>query len=233
MRHGSIYIATNKHTGDQYVGQTRKLIQKRWASHWRTATCSKSRKAKFQKALLEFGQNAFNVKEVFVAFDSEALNAAEILLIADIQPAYNSSKGGKGLRPVVVSEETRRKRSEASKARWANPEWKAKTVAALKNSNTTEAAKTRGKELAKSRIGTVASEETKLKIAEAGKIRNALLVDVNSQKTRMIHEKCSAGANVAETCALHGLSKQAFYRHAKRLGLALFGQKLRRHYSDL
>lgn len=195
--------------------------------------CSKSRKAKFQKALLEFGRDAFDVKEVFVAFDSDALNAAEILLISDIQPAYNSSKGGKGLRPVVVSDETKRKRSEAAKTRWANPEWKAKTVAALKSSHSTEAAKARGRRLAESRVGVVVSEKTKLKITEAGKLRNALLVDANSQKTLMIHEKCKAGANVEETCMLYGMSKQSFYRHAKRLSLPLFGQKSRRHYSEL
>jgi group I intron endonuclease len=144
MRHGSIYIATNKHTGDQYVGQTRKSVQKRWDSHWRTAICSTSRKAKFQEALLEFGKDAFDVKEVFVAFDSDALNAAEISLIADTQPSYNASRGGRGLRPVVVSEETKRKRSEAAKLRWANPEWKAKTVESIKLAAQTPEAVARG-----------------------------------------------------------------------------------------
>ena len=147
MRHGSVYIATNKHTGDQYVGQTRKPVQKRWDSHWRTAICATSRKAKFQNALLEFGQNAFVVDEVFVAFDAEALNFAEISVIADLQPAYNSSRGGKGLRPIVVSADTKAKRSEAAKARWANPEWKAKTVSALQAAAQTPEAIARGKAL--------------------------------------------------------------------------------------
>jgi group I intron endonuclease len=147
MRHGSVYIATNKHTGDQYVGQTRKSVQKRWDSHWRTATCSTSRKAKFQAALLEFGKDAFYVREVFVAFDSDALNAAEISLIADIQPAYNASRGGRGLRPVVVSEETKRKRSEAAKLRWSNPEWRAKTVESIKLAAQTPEAVARGRAL--------------------------------------------------------------------------------------
>lgn len=147
MRHGSIYVATNKHTGDQYIGQTIKTVQKRWDSHWRTATCNKSRKAKFQAAILEFGKDAFDVREVFVAFDADALNAAEISLIADIQPAYNSSRGGRGLRPVIVSEETKRKRSEAAKLRWSNPEWKAKTVKSIKLAAQTPEAVARGKAL--------------------------------------------------------------------------------------
>lgn len=233
MRHGSVYIATNKHTGDQYVGQTRKSVQKRWDSHWRTATCSTSRKAKFQAVLLEFGKDAFDVKEVFVAFDSDALNAAEISLIADIQPIYNSSRGGRGLRPVAVSEETKRKRSEAAKLRWSNPEWRAKTVVALKSGHNTDAARDRGKKLAALRSGVKASEETKLRISVAGKMRNAPLVTANSEKARIIHKECSAGANVAATCFLYGMSKQVFYRHVKRLQLPLFGQKLRRHCSDL
>jgi group I intron endonuclease len=105
MRHGSIYVATNKHTGEQYVGQTRQLVQKRWDAHWRTATCSKARKAKFQTALLAAGKDAFVVDELFVAFDAAALNSAEILLIAELKPSYNASRGGKGLRPILVSEE--------------------------------------------------------------------------------------------------------------------------------
>jgi group I intron endonuclease len=147
MRHGSIYIATNKHTGDQYVGQTRKPVEKRWDSHWRTAICATSRKAKFQNAIIEFGKDAFEVYEVFVAFDAEALNFAEIAVIADLTPAYNSSRGGKGLRPITVSDATKLKRSEAAKARWANPEWKAKTVQALQAAAQTPEASARGKAL--------------------------------------------------------------------------------------
>jgi group I intron endonuclease len=148
MRHGSIYLATNTHTGEQYVGQTRQLVQKRWDAHWRTAVCATSRKAKFQGALTAFGRDAFQVAEVFIAFDADALNAAEIALIAELQPAYNATRGGKGLRPITVSEETRRKRSDAAKARWANPQWKAKTVVSIQRAAQTLEAKDRGRSIA-------------------------------------------------------------------------------------
>jgi group I intron endonuclease len=148
MRHGSIYLATNTHTGEQYVGQTRQLVQKRWDAHWRTAVCSTSRKAKFQEALSTFGQDAFQVAEVFVAFDADALNAAEIALIAELQPAYNATRGGKGLRPITVSEETKRKRSDAAKARWSNPQWRAKTVVSIQRASQTPEAKDRGRAVA-------------------------------------------------------------------------------------
>jgi group I intron endonuclease len=145
MRHGSIYLVTNTHTGEQYVGQTRQWVQKRWDAHWRTAVCETSRKAKFQGALAAFGRDAFQVAEVFIAFDADALNAAEIALIAELQPAYNATRGGKGLRPITISEETKRKRSEAAKARWANPQWKAKTVASIQRATQTPEAKDRGR----------------------------------------------------------------------------------------
>ena len=147
-RYGSIYVATNKHTGEQYVGQTRQSVQKRWAAHWRTAICSASRKAKFQIALTKFGQDVFDVNEMFVAFDAESLNQAEISLIAELQPAYNASKGGKGLRPVAVTEETKRKRSEAAKLRWANPDWRAKTIQSIQRAGQTPEAVERGKKIA-------------------------------------------------------------------------------------
>jgi len=145
MRHGSIYIATNKHTGEQYVGQTRQLVQKRWDAHWKTAVCPTARKAKFQHALLEFGQGAFLVQEVFVAFDEQTLNNTEICFISELNPVYNATRGGKGLRPIVVTEDIKRKRSEAAKARWANAEWRARTVESIKQVGQTDAARARGK----------------------------------------------------------------------------------------
>jgi group I intron endonuclease len=149
MRYGSIYVATNKHTGDQYVGQTRQSVAKRWAAHWRTAVCSTSRKAKFQDALVTHGRDAFEVSEVFMAFDAAALNAAEITFIAELKPVYNATRGGRGLRPIVVTDAVRRARSIATKARWENPEWRQKAVLAIQAASRTPEATERGKRLAK------------------------------------------------------------------------------------
>ena len=226
MRHGSIYVATNKHTGEQYVGQTRQLVQKRWDAHWRTATCSKARKAKFQTALLAAGKDAFVVDELFVAFDADALNNAEISLIAELKPAYNASRGGKGLRPIIVSEETKAKRSKDAKARWANPEWKAKTVISIKLAvQNSDKVGEQARRMAFAHIGTKASTETKARMSAAHKERNTQLVLENTEKTRMIYAEHVAGAKIGVTCEAYGLSRQAFYRHIKQLRLPLFGQK--------
>ena len=185
MRYGSIYIATNKHTGEQYVGQTRQPVQKRWAAHWRTAICIAARKAKFQNALLEFGCEAFEVEEVFTAFDAEELNRAEIAMIAELQPSYNASKGGMGLRPVEVTETTKRKRSEAAKARWANPEWKAKTVQSIQRAGKTPEAVERGKKIAV--------------IGSAARLKSVICVELNTafvSITEAAHQLGLSGSGV-------------------------------------
>lgn len=129
------------------MGQTRQNVQKRWAAHWRTATCSRARKAKFQHALVAFGKEAFKVEEVFTAFDATTLNRAEIAVIAELSPVYNSTAGGSGTRAAKVSEATKKARSEAAKKRWANAEWRAKTVDAIKLAAQTPEALERHKKL--------------------------------------------------------------------------------------
>lgn len=233
QRFGSIYVVTNTATQEQYVGLTRKTIQKRWDAHKRTAKCKKSKHYKLHAAIQAHGDSAFVVQELFVAFDDVALCKAEIQFIADYSPAYNSSLGGSGFKLKEFTKEYCKQRSEAAKARWANPEWRAKTIESLKNSHNTESAREQARKLAAMRIGTKASEETKARISQAGKSHNEHLVAINSKKTFMIHAECSQGANVAATCQSYGVSKQAFYRYAKRLNLPLFGKKSRRHYSDL
>lgn len=128
QRVGSIYTVTNQHTGEQYVGQTLRSVKKRWDAHWRTAICAKARKAKFQNAILAFGKEAFVVEEVYVAFDEDALNVAEMKFISELHPSYNATAGGKGMRKAVISDATKKLRADAARLRWSNPEWKAKTL---------------------------------------------------------------------------------------------------------
>ena len=140
---GSIYVVTNTVTCEQYVGLTRKTVQKRWDAHKRTARCQKSKHYKLHIALQQHGDDVFEVRELFVAFDKSALCEAEIQFIAEYLPAYNSSLGGAGLRPKAFTDKYRKARSDAAKARWANPEWKAKTVLAIKAGHNNETARNR------------------------------------------------------------------------------------------
>ena len=154
-RVGSIYVITNTVTNEQYVGLTRQKVKRRWAAHRATAYCDKAKHYKLHEAINNYGFKVFCVEEIFVAFDKEYLAEAEIYFISEYQPAYNISRGGVGFRPSIVSSELKQKRSEDAKKRWADPEWKAKTVASIKKSAQTEEAKQRGFNLKKYQGGKI------------------------------------------------------------------------------
>lgn len=128
MRYGSIYLLTNQHTGQQYVGQTIKSVKRRWASH---RIAAKKPKFAVSYNIAKYGPEAFKVEELYVAFDREELNAAEKAIIADMTPALNLTRGGAG-HPVPMSEERKKKLTQLIKSLWADPEWRAQTVAKLK-----------------------------------------------------------------------------------------------------
>lgn len=131
MNYGVVYVATNNVTGEQYVGQTRQKFKMRVKAH---EVSAKNPQFNFHKAINKFGFAAFYFEEVFYAFDKPALDYAEKQIICYLNPAYNMTKGGSGM-PGPVNTETRVKRSEDAKRRWADPEWKAKTVASIKQAS--------------------------------------------------------------------------------------------------
>lgn len=128
MRYGSIYLLTNQHTKEQYVGQTIKSVDRRWYAH-----CISAKSPKFLIAhnIASHGKAAFDVQEIFVAFSKQHLNWAEQLFIAALKPTLNKTRGGAGS-PRKLSAKECLARSEASKRRWADPEWRAKAVESLK-----------------------------------------------------------------------------------------------------
>lgn len=77
------------------------------------------------------GKAAFDVQEIFVAFSKQDLNWAEQLFIAALRPTLNKTKGGAGS-PRKLSAKECLARSEVSKRKWADPEWRAQMVEKLK-----------------------------------------------------------------------------------------------------
>ncbi len=128
MRYGSIYLLTNQHTKEQYVGQTIKSVDRRWYAH-----CISAKIPKFPIAhnIALHGKDVFDVRELFVAFSKPDLDWAEQAFIATFKPTLNKTRGGAGS-PRKLSAEECVARSEAAKRRWADPEWKAQTVESLK-----------------------------------------------------------------------------------------------------
>lgn len=122
--YGVIYIATNLTTGEVYVGQTKQRPDVRFYAH---KIAAKNPKTVFHNAVAEYGWDNFVFSVVASCFTREGLNATEKLLIAQYKPQYNSTRGGAG-RPRSVSDSERRRLSEQAKKRWADPEWRKRTM---------------------------------------------------------------------------------------------------------
>lgn len=148
MRFGSVYIVTNKHTGEQYVGQTRQPLKRRFYSHISMAKSSTGKKYRLHEAIAKHGESAFEFSEFWVAFDEDALNQTEISLIECLRPVYNINRGGAGHRPFETPAKTRQLRSERMTALWGDPQWRAKQTYILKQVGRSEAARERGRRLA-------------------------------------------------------------------------------------
>lgn len=127
-RYGSIYKVTNKVTNDLYIGQTINSVYRRWSAH-----ISNSINPKFTlgKAIKQFGIDNFNCEEIYVAFTRDELNSAEINFIKELNTTYNMTKGGAGKPDKIITQRQRDTASKLSKERWANTEWRDKTIKAL------------------------------------------------------------------------------------------------------
>lgn len=147
-RYGSIYVVTNTATGEQYVGQTRQQALRRWKCHVNTANSSVAKKYLLAQAIALHGAQTFAFEEVFTAFDADALNEAEVQMIAELGPRYNIAKGGAGHRGVVPSSEVCKNRSERLKRQWANPDWRQRQLEKIKLLAATPEARERGKKVA-------------------------------------------------------------------------------------
>ena len=128
MNYGSIYVISNSHTGEQYVGQTIQTVQRRWKAH---ISAARNPKVKLGLALVQYGLAAFSCQEVYSAFTRDELNRVEKQYIKELNASYNMTRGGAGRPDKVITEAQRMATSKLSASRWANPEWRAKTTQAL------------------------------------------------------------------------------------------------------
>ncbi len=166
-RYGSVYLVTNTVTQEQYVGQTRQKVKRRWNCHVNTANSNVTKKYRLSQAILAHGREVFSFTEVYTAFDAAALNAFEIACIAELNPSYNITKGGAGHRGVSPSQQVRRNTSIRVKALWADPEWRRVNVEKNKAACQTPEARERGMALQRFNGGAVrwAGHVKKVKLA--------------------------------------------------------------------
>lgn len=150
MQAASIYLVTNQIDGHTYIGVTRFTVEKRWKEHkWKSR---QKQNSWFHKAIAKHGAENFTVTAVASCLSSDTAWAVEQDVILSFLPTYNQTNGGEftaGKR--CLSAETKLKMSSSQKGRKhsaeriaansaqakaryaANPEFKAKAIARLKD----------------------------------------------------------------------------------------------------
>ena len=92
MLAGVIYVVTNTHTGEQYVGLTSKSLTHRWGEHKTKARGAKN--THFYNAMRKYGIDTFEAKEYMSVLDKHSLHFLEQQVIKDLKPKYNQTSGG-------------------------------------------------------------------------------------------------------------------------------------------
>jgi group I intron endonuclease len=160
-----IYVIVNLVTLQKYVGQSVD-ISKRWKSHWSEARRERaSANTRLYNAMRKYGQEAFAILTLELC-EVARLDEREVHWIAafdSVNRGYNLMVGGRGLGPRVLSEETRKRMSDAQKGK---PPPSAETRAKISAANTgsTHTSETRAK-LSQALKGRTFTQETKARMS--------------------------------------------------------------------
>lgn len=93
----TLYMATNKANGKSYIGKTVRRLATRWTQH--RCGAKGARPTRFQAAIRQYGEDAFEVRAIAVGPAGEWMNDLEIRAIAaydTFNTGYNDTKGGDG-----------------------------------------------------------------------------------------------------------------------------------------
>lgn len=180
----TIYQITNTINGKIYIGKTVKTIEERFQNHIRHSRCESQTQTYLHNAMRKYGTEAFITTELESGFDNEDdLNEAEIRYIAELKPQYNMTAGGEGVSGFVMSEESRKKLSEAMKGKPKSEEHRRKLSDAGKGKKHLEETKRKISETTK---GKKLSEETKRRMSVAKKGKK--LGPLSEERKRKLRE---------------------------------------------
>ncbi len=110
----TVYMAVNKINGKRYIGVTGRTVELRAFEHVRDALKGIGRGA-FAHAIRKYGADGFDWLVVSDHDAGREAVAEEKRLIRTVKPEYNSTIGGEGYHPRVLSEDARRRISEANR----------------------------------------------------------------------------------------------------------------------
>lgn len=199
-----IYKITNLINNKIYIGQTRRSLRSRWLQHSNPNTSNKNGSRILRYAILKYRKENFKIEQIDEASTLKELNEKEYLWIENmncIAPnGYNLVSGGNTAKEI--SEETRKKMSEAQKKRpSATKETRKKLSEANKGKKRTKEAKER---YSKSKRGVLNPNYGKIYTKEERSIQSIKMSGKNgfnygkklSKKTRkkiseMRKNKCS------------------------------------------
>lgn len=134
--YGVLYLVRNLVNGKEYVGQTRRTLERRWRQHCSSASTGCRA---LSSAISKYGADSFEVVKLATAFSKhelDMLESAEVDSRQTLSPkGYNLKHGGGSRAPF--SEESRRLMSSAhrtehlrdiysnlSKKRWESPDYR-------------------------------------------------------------------------------------------------------------
>ena len=153
---GSIYMHTNMVTGLSYIGQTIKAVTFRFRCHINEAKREGNAGSHFHRALNKYGEHVWDTIILEDGIPREDLDNKECFYIEKYNTyyeGYNMTKGGISGKGQAVSEETRKKLSEAGKGRTVSEETRNKISVSNKGN--------------KQRLGHTNSAEHRRKISES------------------------------------------------------------------
>jgi group I intron endonuclease len=119
----SIYKATNKFTGKSYIGFTQEL-KNRISAHKKHYQV---RKSKFYDAIKSYGWDNFEWEVIYQSLERKhCLDVMEKFFIEEFDTfnnGYNMTTGGEGMNRNTITEESRKKISDAALRKWNDPNW--------------------------------------------------------------------------------------------------------------
>lgn len=173
-----IYKIENKINGKIYIGQTKKDVSRRIATH------IKNNKHYVQKALNKYGLESFVISVIDEARTQESLDEKEKYWIkfynCRAPKGYNCTDGGDGVRGYKFTEKDIEKNRQSHLGKKASEETKQRMSIAQKGKRISEEHK---KRLSEFRKGTHPTEATRKKLSESHKGKQPKLGTHPSEET--------------------------------------------------